>query len=104
MKTMAKHWEEQFEDVMRDGRKGQFRERLEWFLFRLQLAVQSVETQSDGSKLLIFPDGSVYPGESELDALLAPASRRPKQSQTQFARGRNHQKRCRKGNGYVGRI
>jgi hypothetical protein len=62
MKTMAKHWEEQFEDVMRDGPKGQFRERLEWFLFRLELAIQTIETQSDGSKLLIFPDGSVYPG------------------------------------------
>lgn len=70
MKTTAKYWEGQFEDVMRDGPRGQFRQRLEWFLFQLHLAVQTVETQSDGSRLLIFRDGSVYGEESELDELL----------------------------------
>jgi hypothetical protein len=73
---MAKHWEEQFEDVMRDARRGQFRRRLDWFLFKLNLAVHAVETQSDGSKLLILRDGSVYGEESQLDALLARAPRR----------------------------
>lgn len=107
MKTMAKFWEAQFEDVMRDGRRGQFRQRLEWFLFRLHLAVHAIETQSDGTQLLIFGDGSVYPGESELDALLALAPGRNSERQhteTQFARGDNDQKSCRKGNGHVARI
>ena len=71
MKTIAKHWEEKFEDVMRDGRTGQYRQRLEWFLFKLNLAVHTVETQTDGSRLLIFIDGSVYGEESELNVLLA---------------------------------
>jgi hypothetical protein len=75
METMAKHWEDQFDDVMRDGRKGQFRPRLEWFLFKLNRAVRTVEIQSDGSKLLIFSDGSVYGEESQLDRLLTLASR-----------------------------
>jgi hypothetical protein len=62
MKTTAKYWEGQFEDVMCDGPKGQFRQRLEWFLFKLHFAVHAVETQSDGTQLLIFGDGSVYGG------------------------------------------
>lgn len=100
MKTMAKHWEERFEDVMRDGRRGQFRQRLEWFLFRLHQAVWAVETQSDGSKLLIFMDGSVYGAESQLDALLALAPRRnsgPRHNQPKCAPRRNDQKHCREG-------
>jgi hypothetical protein len=76
MKTMARRWEEKFENVMSDGRRGQYKQRLEWFLFQLHLAVQTVETQSDGSRLLIFSDGSVYGEESELDALLALARQR----------------------------
>ena len=107
MKTMAKHWEEQFEDLMRDGRKGQFRQRLEWFLFKLHLAVHTVETQSDGTQLLIFGDGSAYGGESEPDGLLALASGRNsgrQRAETQSARGEKDQKQCRRGNGYVARI
>ena len=107
MKTMAKYWVGQFEDVMRDGSRGQFRQRLEWFLFRLQLAVHTVETQSDGTQLLIFSDGSVYGGESQLDALLALAPGRNsgrQRTETQSARGEKDQKHCRKGNGYVARI
>jgi hypothetical protein len=103
MKTMAKHWEGQFEDVMRDGPRGQFRQRLEWFLFRLHLAVHTVETQSDGTQLLIFGDGSVYGGESQLDALLALAPGRNSErqhAQTQFGRGDKDQKRCKRRNGY----
>ena len=96
MKTMAQHWEEQFEDVLRDGLKGQFRQRLQWFLFKLHRAVHVVETQSDGSKLLVFRDGSVYGEESELDSLLTLADRRPKRDQTQFVRGRNQHGHCRK--------
>jgi hypothetical protein len=76
MKSIARHWEDQFDKLMKDGRTGQYRERLEWFLFKLHVAVQAFETQGDGSKLLIFSDGSVYGGESELDALLALAPRR----------------------------
>ena len=101
MKTIARLWEEQFEDLMHDGPRGQFRQRLEWFLFRLHLAVHTVETQSDGSKLFIFRDGSVYGEESELDSLLTLASRRPRRDQAQFGRARNDQNRCRKANGYV---
>jgi hypothetical protein len=104
MKTIAKHWEEQFEDLMRDGRRGQFRQRLEWFLFRLHLVVHTVETQSDGTQLLIFGDGSVYGGESQLDALLALASEQNsgrQRTQAQFARGGKDQKRDGKGNEYV---
>jgi hypothetical protein len=107
MKTMARHWEEQFDELMKDGRTGQYRERLEWFLFKLHLAVQTVETQSDGTQLLIFCDGSVYSEEAELDALLALAPRRNsgrKDNQTQFACGSADQKRCRKGQAYVGRV
>ncbi len=76
MKSIARHWEEQVEELVKAGRTGQYRKRLEWFLFELRLAVQTFETQGDGTKLLIFSDGSVYGGESELDALLAPAPRR----------------------------
>lgn len=102
MKTMAKHWEEQFDDLMKDGRTGHYRQRLEWFLFRLHAAVWTVESQSDGSKLLIFIDGSVYREESGLDALLALAhGRHPECRRT---RGNNYQKRCGKGNGYAGRV
>ena len=107
MKTMAKRWKEQFEDLVRDGRKGQFRQRLEWFLFKLHLAAHTVETQSDGTRLLIFRDGSVYGEESELDALLALApgwNSERQRTQTQFARGTKDQKRCRKGTGYAARI
>lgn len=105
MKTIARHWEDQFDELMKDGRTGQYRERVEWFLFKLHLAVHTVETQSDGTKLLIFPDGSVYGEESELDALLAPAPRRnsgPRHSQRLSARGRS--KHCRKGKQNVGRV
>jgi hypothetical protein len=76
MKSIARHWEEQFEEVMKAGRAGQYRKRLEWFLLELRLAVQTFETQGDGTKLLIFSNGSVYGGESELDPLLALAPRR----------------------------
>lgn len=96
MKTMAKHWQEEFEDVMHDGRKGQLRQRLEWFLFKLHLAVHRVETQSDGTKLLIFDDGSVYGEESELDALLTQARRR-KSNATAFSHAARRHERCRKG-------
>jgi hypothetical protein len=90
MKNIARHWEERFDDVMSDGRKGQYKQRLEWFLFNLHSAVQNVEVLSDGSRLLIFEDGSVYGEESELDALLALARRRKSKAK---------QERCRKGRG-----
>jgi hypothetical protein len=101
MKSIARHWEEQFEKLMNDDRTGQYRERLEWFLFKLQLAVQVFETQGDGSRLLIFSDGSVYGEESELDALLALPPRRiskDKRGQSRFAPGTNDHKRCRDEN------
>lgn len=88
---------------MKDGRTGQYRERLEWFLFKLHLAVQTVETQSDGTQLLIFCDGSVYGEEAELDQLLALSPRRgsgPRHRKALFACGRS--KHCRKGNQNVG--
>jgi len=66
MKAMAKHWQEQFENVMRDGRRSQFRQRLEWFLFKLHRAVHKVETQSDGSKLNGFPLTETRNGSSRL--------------------------------------
>lgn len=68
MKTIARYWEERFEELESDGRGRHYAQRLEWFLFQLHWAVQTFETQSDGSKLLIFDDGSVYGEESELDA------------------------------------
>ena len=101
MKTMAMHWEKQFENLMRDGRRGQFRERLAWFLFKLHRAVHTVETQSDGSKLLIFRDGSVYPGESDLVSLLTLACRRQKRSRARVAGDGNDQNPRRKADGYV---
>lgn len=107
MKTIARHWEEQFDELIRDGRSGQYTQRLDWFLFKLHLAVQTFETQSDGSRLLIFRDGSVYGEESELDVLLAlPQGRHSgyRRVQTKCARGRKNQKGCRKGNEYVGPI
>jgi hypothetical protein len=76
MKSIARHWEEQFDELVKHGLTSQYKERLEWFLFKLHLAVQAFETQGDGSRLLIFSDGSVYGGESELDALLMLAPRR----------------------------
>lgn len=95
MKTMAKYWEERFEEVMRDGRRGQFRQRLEWFLFKLHLAVHAVETQSDGCKLLIFRDGSVYSEESELDAFLPPAGRQ-KSKAARLVPASNKREHCRR--------
>lgn len=45
-------------------------------IFATDVSVQTIEKQSDGSRLLIFDDGSVYGEESELDALLALARHR----------------------------
>lgn len=89
MKSIARHWEEQFDQLMENGRNGQYRERVEWFLFKLHRAVETFETQGDGSRLLIFSDGSVYGEESELDALLALA---PRQSSKE--RRQNDGKKC----------
>jgi hypothetical protein len=100
MKTIARYWEEKFDDLIRDGRSGQYKQRLEWFLFRLHLAVQTVETQSDGSKLLIFEDGSAYGEESDLDALLQPACRR-KSEAARFTPASKKRERCRKGQRHV---
>lgn len=76
MNLIARYWEKQFEELMKDGRTGQYGETLESFLLKLHLAVQAIEIQSDGSRVLIFRDGSVYGDESERDALLALAPRR----------------------------
>jgi len=96
MKTIARYWEERFEEPESDGRGRHYAQRLEWFLFQLHLAVQAFETQSDGSKLLIFDDGSVYGEESELDALLTQARRR-KSNATAFSHAARRHERCRKG-------
>lgn len=107
MKTMARRWEKRFDELMKESRTGQYRERVEWFVFKLHLAVQAVETQSDGSKLLIFRDGSVYGEESDLAALLALGPRQNcerKQTQPELVGGRNAEKPCRKGNRDAGRV
>ena len=98
MKTNARYWEEQFYDLMSYGRTRQYRERLQWFLFKLHLAIQTTERQSDGSTLLIFDDGSVFGEESDLDALLSLAPRRNfsrNHANTRFARSEKKRERCR---------
>lgn len=47
MKSITRYWGKQFGELTKDGRTGQHRERLEWFLFKLHLAVQAFETQGD---------------------------------------------------------
>ncbi len=71
MKTIARYWEDRFEELENDRRGRHYAQRLEWFLFQLHSSVWTSETQSDGSRLLIFIDGSVYGEESELNVLLA---------------------------------
>jgi hypothetical protein len=100
MKTIARHWEDRFDELIKDGLSGHYKQRLEWFLFKLHSAVQTFECQNDGSRLLIFDDGSVYGEESELDALLALARRR-KSKTTAFSHAARRQEHCRKKQRYV---
>jgi hypothetical protein len=70
MDGMAREWEEEFEFLERHTRADCYARKLESFLVRLHSSAHRFEPQSDGSRLLIFSDGTVYGEESELDRLL----------------------------------
>jgi hypothetical protein len=75
MDGMAREWEEEFEFLERHTRADCYARKLESFLLRLHSSAHRFEPQSDGSRLVIFSDGSVYGEESELDRLLERARR-----------------------------
>ena len=75
MDGMAREWEEEFEFLERKSRSDRYAEKLESFLLRLHSSAHKFEQQSDGSRLIIFPDGTVYGEESDLGRLLDRARR-----------------------------
>jgi hypothetical protein len=70
MRNIAQRWEDKFEFLQRERTSRHYRKQLKSFLHDLHANAKTFETQSDGTKLLIFADGSVYGDESELERIL----------------------------------
>lgn len=75
MDGMARQWEEEFEFLERETPGNRYATKLELFLLKLHRSAHRFEPQSDGSRLIIFSDGTVYGEESELEPLLERARR-----------------------------
>ena len=76
MDGMARQFEEEFESLERRSQCDRYAEKLESFLLRLHESADRFESLSDGSRLVIFWDGTVYAEESEFGRLLDRARRR----------------------------
>lgn len=70
MDGMARQWEEEFESLERTSQYVRYAEKLKSFLQRLHENAHRFEPQSDGSRLIVFWDGTVYGEESDFDRLL----------------------------------
>src|SRR5215471_5330737 len=100
MDGMARQFEEEFESLERTSRSDRYVEKLESFLLRLHESADRFELLSDGSRLVIFWDGTVYAEESELGRLLdrtrcrtgklIPRRKAELQKRTQQLRRRGH--------------
>ena len=75
MDGMARQWEEEFQFLERKSQCDRYADKLKSFLLRLHSSAHTFEPQSDGSRLIVFSDGTVYSEESELDSLLERARR-----------------------------